>query len=81
MAENSNKNEETESVKEEKSINFGEALKTEPMEKQSKLERYWTKKSLALDWTGPDRADSSVLNRVIWHTLHGVNTPYPIVTH
>lgn len=52
-----------------------------PMEKQSKLERYWTKKSLALDWTGPDRADSSVLNRVIWHTLHGVNTPYPVITH
>ncbi len=51
-----------------------------PMEKQSRLEQYWTKKSLALDWSGPDRADAYTLNRVIWHTLHGVNTPYPIAS-
>jgi DNA-binding beta-propeller fold protein YncE len=40
-------------------------------------ELYWTKRSLALDWSGLDRADPQVLNQVLWHTLRGVNTPYP----
>jgi DNA-binding beta-propeller fold protein YncE len=48
-----------------------------PLAKQAGLERYWTEKSLALDWSGLDRADPQVLNQVIWHTLRGVNTPYP----
>jgi DNA-binding beta-propeller fold protein YncE len=48
-----------------------------PLSQQSERERYWTRRSLALDWRGPDRADPDTLNRVIWHTLHGVNTPYP----
>ncbi|HLV79268.1 MAG TPA: bifunctional YncE family protein/alkaline phosphatase family protein [Chthonomonadaceae bacterium] len=38
--------------------------------------RYWTERSLALDWSGPDRADPQVLNQVLWHTLHGMDTPY-----
>ena len=40
-------------------------------------ERYWTEQSLALDWSGLDRPDPEKLNRILWHTLHGVNTPYP----
>lgn len=48
-----------------------------PLAAQSPQEQYWTRRSLALDWSGIDRADPETLNRVIWHTLHGVHTPYP----
>lgn len=48
-----------------------------PASAQRGKELYWTKQSLALDWSGPDRANPAVLNRVLWHTLHGVDTPYP----
>jgi hypothetical protein len=48
-----------------------------PKAAQTGRELYWTKKSLALDWSGPDRADPDTLNHILWHTLHGVNTPYP----
>lgn len=48
-----------------------------PKSAQTGKERYWTERSLALDWSGLDRADPEVLNRVLWHTLHGVDTPYP----
>lgn len=48
-----------------------------PLSAQSGKELYWTKKSLALDWSGLDRPDSDTLNRVIWHTAKGVDTPYP----
>ena len=41
-------------------------------------ELYWTKKSLALNWSGLDRADPETLNRVIWHSVKGVDTPYPM---
>jgi DNA-binding beta-propeller fold protein YncE len=44
---------------------------------QQGRERYWTQRSLALDWSGPDRADPQTLNRILWHTLHGMDTPYP----
>jgi DNA-binding beta-propeller fold protein YncE len=44
---------------------------------QSGKERYWTQRSLALDWSGPDRANPEVLNRVLWHSLHGMDVPYP----
>lgn len=40
-------------------------------------ERYWTEVSLSLDWSGLDHPDPDKLNRVLWHTLHGVDTPYP----
>jgi len=48
-----------------------------PPAKQTGLERYWTEKSIALDWSGLDRPDPQILNEVLWHTLKGVNTPYP----
>ena len=48
-----------------------------PTSAQNAAEKRWTKISLALDWSGPDRADPVTLNRVLWHTLHGVDTPYP----
>jgi len=40
-------------------------------------ELYWRKKSMALDWSAPDMADPQVLNKVIWHTVCGADTPYP----
>jgi YVTN family beta-propeller protein len=39
--------------------------------------RYWAKQSLALDFSAPDLADEDVLNRVIWHSSRGYQTPYP----
>jgi DNA-binding beta-propeller fold protein YncE len=40
-------------------------------------ELYWTKRSLALDWSDLDRADPKTLNQIIWHTVQGMKTPYP----
>ncbi len=48
-----------------------------PTTTQTGKELYWTKRSIALDWSAPDRADPVVLNQVLWHTFHGVDTPYP----
>jgi hypothetical protein len=45
---------------------------------QSGDELYWTKQSLALDWSGLDRPDPAILTRVIWHTIKGVDSPYPV---
>ena len=41
-------------------------------------ERYWTEQSLKLDWSGLDRPDPQKLNQILWHTLNGVDAPYPI---
>ncbi len=41
-------------------------------------ELYWAKKSLSLDFSDVDKADWYWLNRILWHNLHGVNTPYPM---
>jgi len=51
-----------------------------PASAQTSKELYWTKRSLALDWSAPDRADPETLNHVLWHTLHGVDAPYPATT-
>jgi hypothetical protein len=48
-----------------------------PAATQTGKDLYWTKRSLALDWSAPDRADPATLNHILWHTMHGVNTPYP----
>ena len=48
-----------------------------PKSEQTGKELYWTNRSLALDWSAPDRADPHTLNQVLWHTIHGVDTPYP----
>jgi hypothetical protein len=41
--------------------------------------RYWAKQSLSLDFSAPDAADEDILNRVIWHSARGYQTPYPQV--
>ncbi len=39
--------------------------------------RKWKTASDRLDWSGLDRPNFAVLNRVVWHSLHGAETPYP----
>jgi len=41
-------------------------------------EQRWALKSSDLPLDEPDRADEDMLNRIIWHSVKGVNTPYPI---
>jgi len=40
-------------------------------------DKYWAQKTKSLDWSHPDAPDSYWLNRIIWHSLHNDNTPYP----
>lgn len=40
-------------------------------------ERHWAERSLAQDFSGPDRIEDDVLNRILWHYVKGVRTPYP----
>jgi len=37
--------------------------------------------SMAMDFSRPDAAPEEVLNRILWHTAKGWNTPYPRVPH
>lgn len=39
--------------------------------------RYWAQKSLELDLDDVDRADEDTLNRILWHSVKGYDTPYP----
>jgi len=38
----------------------------------------WALQSSELPLDEPDRADEDTLNRIIWHSVKGVNAPYPI---
>ena len=49
-----------------------------PTRSQIGKARQLTEQSLALDWSETDRADAQTLNRILWHTIQGVNTPYPV---
>ena len=40
-------------------------------------ERYWALQSEALKLDIPDQADEDTLNRILWHSVKGVDTPYP----
>jgi YVTN family beta-propeller protein len=39
--------------------------------------RYWAEKSLALKLDKADEADEDTLNRILWHSVRGYDTPYP----
>jgi YVTN family beta-propeller protein len=39
--------------------------------------RHWAKKSLELDFDKEDEADENTLNRILWHSVRGWDTPYP----
>ncbi len=38
---------------------------------------HWAEKSLEMDLSIVDNADEDTLNRVIWHSVKGTDTPYP----
>jgi YVTN family beta-propeller protein len=38
---------------------------------------YWAKKSLELNLDDGDEADEDTLNRILWHSVRGYDTPYP----
>jgi hypothetical protein len=40
-------------------------------------ELQWALKSLAEPFEEVDRADEDTLNRILWHSVKGVNAPYP----
>ncbi|MBI3852369.1 MAG: bifunctional YncE family protein/alkaline phosphatase family protein [Verrucomicrobia bacterium] len=40
-------------------------------------ERYWAEQSLAQPFDKVDQADEDTLNRIIWHSVKGVDAPYP----
>ena len=41
-------------------------------------ELHWALMSLAQRFDEPDRADEDTLNRIIWHSVKGMNAPYPV---
>jgi hypothetical protein len=38
---------------------------------------YWARKSVALKLDKADQADEDTLNRILWHSTRGYETPYP----
>ncbi len=47
------------------------------LEALNEKERHWAELSLAQNFEQFDRADEDTLNRIIWHSVKGVDTPYP----
>jgi YVTN family beta-propeller protein len=48
-----------------------------PLSKLRGEARYWAEKSLALSFEKEDEADEDTLNRILWHSVRGCDTPYP----
>jgi YVTN family beta-propeller protein len=48
-----------------------------PLSRLKGRARYWAKKSLELDFAREDEADEETLNRILWHSVRGYDTPYP----
>ena len=48
-----------------------------PMERLTGRALYWARKSMELDLDRADQADEYTLNRILWHSVRGYNTPYP----
>ena len=40
---------------------------------------YWAEKSIEQDLDDYDRIDEDTFNRIIWHSVKGYDTPYPIL--
>jgi hypothetical protein len=43
----------------------------------TRAQRTWLARSLAQDFTHADAADEQTLDRIVWHSVKGVGTPYP----
>jgi len=48
-----------------------------PLASLKGLERQLAMASSRMDFSEPDNARADVLNRVIWHSVKGYETPYP----
>lgn len=48
-----------------------------PLKALSGQRKYWAEKSVSLDWSDVDSADWYWLNRILWHSSHGYDKPYP----
>jgi hypothetical protein len=40
-------------------------------------QREWAEKSMAMDFSGPDRADDDTLNHILWYSVRGYRAKYP----
>jgi hypothetical protein len=49
-----------------------------PLDKLRGAARYWAEKSLALSFEKEDEADEDTLNRILWNSVRGDATPYPL---
>jgi len=49
-----------------------------PTAKLDAAEYYWAMKSVEQNLDEVDRADEDTLNRIIWHSVKGADTPYPV---
>jgi hypothetical protein len=52
-------------------------MNPEPNPKMTQAQRKWLQLSLQQNFTVPDAADENILNRIIWHSVKGYETPYP----
>ena len=53
------------------------------LEAKNQARAYGAQRSLAFDFSEPDRltlADEDALNRILWHSVKGADTPYPGIT-
>lgn len=48
-----------------------------PLESLGKWEQYWALRSIHLPLHKPDLCNEDLLNRILWHAVRGVDTPYP----
>jgi len=48
-----------------------------PLKKLTGKALYWAEKSVALKLDKADQADEDTLNRILWHSTRGYDTPYP----
>jgi YVTN family beta-propeller protein len=48
-----------------------------PLSKLKGAALHWARQSLALELDKGDRADEDTLNRILWHSVRGYDTPYP----
>ncbi len=49
-----------------------------PINKLQGKQRFWAEKSLALELDRADEADEDTLNRILWYSVKGYDTPYPV---
>jgi YVTN family beta-propeller protein len=48
-----------------------------PLSKLKGAALHWARQSLALELDKADKADEDTLNRILWHSVRGYDTPYP----